>query len=105
MGLAASPPSGIACSRLTRIVLLRSQESRRVSSRRCSGAVDMSYTDAKSLPQLRMLTRGSKSQESTGSFDAAQHRTRVTVAADRHDLTISYVNMLGKRNAPENRVD
>src|ERR1700676_1418301 len=36
---------------------------------------------------------------------AANHRARVTVTADRHDLSISHVNMLGKGNGAEDRVD
>src|ERR1700753_631604 len=41
IALACNPPSGRAPSRLTRMVLLRSQESRRASSRRGSGASGM----------------------------------------------------------------
>ena len=36
---------------------------------------------------------------------AAQHRARVTVTADRHDLSISHVNMLGERNGAEDCVN
>ena len=36
---------------------------------------------------------------------AAQHWARVTVTADRHDLSINHANMLGEGNGAEDRVD
>ena len=36
---------------------------------------------------------------------AAKHRARVIVTADRHNLSISHVNVLGEGNGAEDRVD
>src|SRR5216684_691391 len=74
------------------------------------GAVSLSLRDGlvvPNRPDVRLAGHGHhpRPDESGRGFGAAQHRTRVTVAANGHDLAISYVKMLGKGNAAEGCVD
>ena len=52
--------------------------------------------DVDTIREASKLSRG---------VSAAQHRSRVTITADRHDLSLRHVNMLGERDKAEDCVN
>jgi hypothetical protein len=55
--------------------------------------------------RVRNVDTNREATKSGRGVRAAQHRARVTITADRHDLSIRHVNMLGERDEAEDRVN